>query len=247
MIQNEPVQPICLLQIDLAVRDSRSPTGWLFGSYTYDGRNYVEGDDPLKYLAPVGIQWGNDPGITPEMIEQGAKLKEAWVNEALLDLPSNHLGWGGRVAGPADNPGSSCMSCHMTAGVPAPPILAIMVSPSPVPNERYLNWFINIPAGVTFGYNTEVSLDYSLQLSQGLQNFLIANNMTDEMLLEQYSPRGPDRTPPAALAATSMPNGESVEDGTSQGKSSLMIFIALIIGLVVGVGGTILLRRKQKH
>ncbi len=149
----------------------------------------------------------------------------------------------------------------MTAGVPAPPILAIMVTPAPVPNERYLNWFINIPAGVTFGYNTEVSLDYSLQLVQGLQNFHTANENVEEMAQEQHSPRGPDRTPPAALVedsaaveaapteappptAAAQPDSSPVETDGGSGPNLALVIVALVIGLAAGLVGGIAIRRR---
>src|SRR5205085_3053126 len=45
------------------------------------------------------------------------KLKETRINPS-LELPPQHLGWGGRLNGPADYFASSCMSCHSTAQYP---------------------------------------------------------------------------------------------------------------------------------
>ena len=47
-----------LIQIDLQVRDDRSPTGWLLGTYGYDGK---PGATPWKRMVPLGLQWGNNP------------------------------------------------------------------------------------------------------------------------------------------------------------------------------------------
>ncbi len=56
------VGKVRLIQIDLQVRDNRSPTGWLLGTYGYDGN--AKGDSPWKRMVPLGIQWGNNPKVT---------------------------------------------------------------------------------------------------------------------------------------------------------------------------------------
>lgn len=230
------IGPVRLLQIDLSVRDDRSPTGWLMGSYTYDGRQ--AGDDPIAKMQPIGIQWGNDPGVTPEMVKAGVKLKEVWINDAIRDLPSNHLGYAGRLAGPLDSSTASCMSCHATAGYPQPPILSLaypdpkLPNPTPWPNQHQLAWFNNVPAGVSWAYDTIVSLDYSLQLPMGLQNFFRAKKDIDAMEDEKYSPRGPDRDAPA----------------DEVGKSSSLMPLwggALVLSLVAGVGGAFRFGKKR--
>jgi hypothetical protein len=56
------VQKLRLLQIDLAVRDSRADatTGWVFGTMAYNGN--LPGNDPWRKFVPVGLMWGNDRG-----------------------------------------------------------------------------------------------------------------------------------------------------------------------------------------
>ncbi len=123
-----------LIQIDLQVRDDRSPTGWLLGTYGYDGR--AQGETPWQRMVPLGLQWGNDPTVTFAQSCSGpngpcdySKLTQQWINvQAVKDLATpplsfDHLGFGGRLAGPVDNPKSSCMGCHQTAGFPMVPIL----------------------------------------------------------------------------------------------------------------------------
>jgi len=182
-----------LIQIDLQVRDDRSTTGWLLGTYGYDGN--AVGDTPWKRMVPLGLQWGNNPTVTFAQSCSGpngpcdyGKLTEQWINrQAVKDLatpPRNfdHLGFGGRLAGPVDNPKSSCMGCHQTAGFPTVPILAEFA-----PNGALLNldaqthpetaqslrmmYFGNVPGGAVFSDTQLYSTDYSLQLSMGLQNF----------------------------------------------------------------------------
>ena len=88
-------------------------------------------------MVPLGIQWGNNPSVTYAQTCSGPngpcnydKLTEQWINrQAVKDLATpplsfNHLGFGGLLAGPVDNPKSSCMGCHQTAGFPTVPILA---------------------------------------------------------------------------------------------------------------------------
>ena len=123
--------------MDFAVRDPRSPIGWVFGVFLYDGSRNNENvspslilgtrkelkkhPQPWDRLTPVGIQWGNDPRLTQEAIDNGEKLQECWINPRAEDLrvklggarPS--WGWNGRLNGPADNFISSCASCHSLA------------------------------------------------------------------------------------------------------------------------------------
>src|SRR3954453_11731016 len=182
-----------LIQVDLQVRDDRSPTGWLLGTYGYDGRK--PGATPWERMVPLGLQWGNDPAVPFAESSAGpngpfdfGKFKEQWINEQAYEelatppLNFNHLGFGGRLAGPVDNPKSSCMGCHMTAGFPMVPLLpefspnaAVLrldaqARPQTSPDFRML-WFGNVPGGVVFSDAQLYSADYSLQLAMGLTNF----------------------------------------------------------------------------
>src|ERR1035437_2350067 len=183
-----------LIQIDLQVRDNGSTTGWLLGTYGYDGR--AKGDTPWKRMVPLGIQWGNNPTVTFAQTCSGPngpcdydKLTEQWINrQAVKDLATpplsfNHLGFGGRLAGPVDNPKSSCMGCHQTAGFPTVPILAefapngallkldAQTHPETAQSLRMM-YFGNVLGGAVFSDTQLYSTDYSLQLSMGLQNFV---------------------------------------------------------------------------
>jgi hypothetical protein len=167
------VKNLSLLQVDVAVRDERvnSATGWVFGTFIYDGRN--TGSDPYSKLRPVGLMWGNDPSLGPVQYQQGTR-----VVQTKLYTPSQaimrHYGWLGRLDGPVDNPKSSCLSCHSTAQWP---VAAPMVPPQNTPegSPAWMQWFRNIPAQQPFS-NGAASLDYSLQLASGFQNLAAWTN-----------------------------------------------------------------------
>lgn len=180
------IKPLRLLQLDIAVKDKRSPIGWVFGTFVYNGDkpNSKTGKDAWFNMTPVGLTWGNDPGISKLKVQMGEKLKQQILNDS-SDLPPQHLGWAGRLNGPVDNPSSSCLSCHSTAQWPTSK-WAPMVPPRKIfdrvengaVKERqveydsadWMNWFRNVKSGEAFtpGRN---SLDYSLQLAVGVQNY----------------------------------------------------------------------------
>jgi hypothetical protein len=158
--------------MDVAVRDARADetTGWVFGTFVYDADEPA--GDPWRRMAPLGLMWGNDPTITPNDIKQGKKLKETWINPNLRTLKYQHLGWAGRLNGPIDNSTSSCLSCHATAQSKGRMPM--------IPDLGY--WFRNVKAGQTFNDPAQ-SLDYSLQLAQGIQNWEFAKNQTNANIL----------------------------------------------------------------
>lgn len=172
------VEKVALIQMDVAIRDSRIPaTGWLFGTFQYNGEN--RGKASWDNLVPVGIMWGNDPGVTandytnpkPTQTQINPNLTETAINPG-SELPPTHLGWNGRLAGPVDNAMSSCMSCHMTAEYPQRSQMnpTFKKHPPKVGSKAWMRWFQNIPAGVPFDKGS-LSTDYSLQLAQAVQNF----------------------------------------------------------------------------
>jgi hypothetical protein len=89
-----------------------------------------------------------------------------------------HLGYQGRLNGPVDNPASSCSSCHSVAQIPAdlseestPPSPAVNASPAVI-----AGYFRNIPAGTPFTAG-QYSLDYSMQLQNGIANWAHQTNL----------------------------------------------------------------------
>jgi hypothetical protein len=183
------LQPVYLMQMDVAVRDSRLlQTGWVFGTFAYNAQ--AKGSTVWEKLIPIGLMWGNDPGVTPAKAAAGNKIQESWINPDAQPLNDqgifhggNHLGYAGRLNGPADNAESSCLSCHATAGLTmtrtprgtradAPPLVtAAAPKPPAMTTERKLAWFLNLPAGVPFSWDTQFSLDYQLQMAIGIQRF----------------------------------------------------------------------------
>lgn len=185
-----PPVSLRLLQIDVAVRDTRanSTTGWVFGTFTYDAQE--PGSTPWQRLVPIGLMWGNDP----TRLFNGNPLTQTKINPDLR--MQQHLGYGvggqKRLNGPVDNPISSCLSCHSTAAVsldpPRPTISG--VTPANPTQQQIRTYFRNIPAGTPFspGYT---SLDYSLQLQVGIALLVSSGG---------FQPPGP--TPPGPMRAT---------------------------------------------
>jgi hypothetical protein len=94
----------------------------------------------------------------------------------------DHLGFGGRLAGPVDNPEAACMGCHQTAGFPAVSILPEFSTLAPVlglkdaktvadHQDFRMGYYKNVVAGATFSDSQLYSSDFSLQLAMSLYNF----------------------------------------------------------------------------
>jgi hypothetical protein len=165
-----PRPTLRLLQVDVAVRDSRatSTTGWVFGTFVYDGN--APGATPWDRLVPVGLMWGNDP----TKVRTTQALTETKINTN-LEIPQ-HLGFEKRLNGPVDNPRSSCLSCHSTAQINTD--LSRQSRDAIPPANASLTtlrlYFRNIKSGVPFDTGA-LSLDYSLQLQNGIANWAQAN------------------------------------------------------------------------
>lgn len=159
------IKKVHLLQMDVAIKDSRSDNGWVLGTYVYSDK--AGNSNPWRNLTPVGLAWGNDPDVTRLRAYAGEALKEQVLNKSPL-LPPQHLGWGGRLNGPVDNPVSGCVSCHSLAGYPqrevVPPKTVEYDSP------QWMSWFKNVKSGEPPAPGSD-SLDFSLQLSEGVKHF----------------------------------------------------------------------------
>ncbi len=188
---------VSLLQMDIMVKDSRAKesNGWVFGTYAYNGN--LEKKNPWENLQPVGLMWGNDPDI--KLSESNGtltkdsktiinpKLKQTKISDD-KSLPTQHLGWNSRLCGPADNPNSSCMSCHSTAQYPAVsaimPFLNNPVIPIPEDGEEasqeWMEWFRNFYRNVAFNKNEAMTTDFSLQLSKSIKNFISYRSETEQ-------------------------------------------------------------------
>jgi len=169
-----------LLQIDIAVKDSRSSEGgWIFGTFQFD--KSVAAQDPWHQITPVTLMWGNDPTFTPADYDpaNGKIPQESWINGAApvvayrSSLPPSSsaprvLGWAGRGNGPVDNSVSSCLSCH---GVAEQQKASNMLPPSGSSDQQKLKWFRNLGPLEPFDNDGHhQSLDFSLQLAVGIDN-----------------------------------------------------------------------------
>jgi hypothetical protein len=160
------IMTVRLMQMDVAVKDASAndTIGWVFATFIYDKN--AAGITAWDKLVPVGMMWGNDPGITPDDIQAGKSLKETFINTNIPLYGSRSLGWGGRLNGPVDDYVSACASCHSTAQWK--PIKKMAPSNQATYEER-LKWFRNLKSEAF--EEGEISLDYSLQLALSLKNF----------------------------------------------------------------------------
>ena len=175
------VQISRIVQIDVAVTDPRSPTGWVYGTYAYDGTS--GGATFWDRLVPLGVQWGADPWTFPAVPKADSlPLQQSVANPGVTIY--EHMGCQGRLAGPVDNPQSSCMSCHGSAYAAKPGAMSVMgtnVPPSfgfdglctaySLDNAAY---FQSAKAPQSFGsgkFPNTVSLDTSLQLEVAFQQY----------------------------------------------------------------------------
>ena len=177
------VSDVHLLQMDISVRDPRAPTGWVFGTFVYNGQ--LNHANKFENLVPVGLMWGNDPQDTtnatnpfpPTHTVVNKDLKGTHIFDD-KNLPPQHLGWNSRLNGPADLNTTSCMSCHNAAEYPA---LSSLVPEGAVPDggptppaqggtDEWMKWFQDIDCGSSMDPRA-YSTDFSFQVAIALQNF----------------------------------------------------------------------------
>jgi hypothetical protein len=253
-----------LLQIDIAVRDTRNDanTGWVMGTFVYDGN--AAGATPWERMIPVGVQWGNDPTLTPAAHSGGATVKESWINPALT-IPQ-HLGWLGRLNGPVDNPQSACLSCHGTGQDPS---ASPMTPPGGSTDAQKMRWFRNIKSQEAFDAGS-TSLDYSLQLAFGIQNQRTAAQqimpaVANGAVMMKSAAKGIEVFPVSReegvseadlVAHAELPAAASAQEAKREtppgapgaapaaGRSIFGLLAAGLAGLIVGVGVTFLALRR---
>lgn len=191
-----PAKTMRLLQFDVAVRDQRADamTGWLFGTFMFLGDPDLPRPFSFSDLTPVGLMWGNDPDLGPIKARSGARPKQGWVNPVAAEhyrtirsqTPgmSTELGLFGRMNGPVDNPSSSCLACHgraLDGGVNWTPTERSRRLPFVPPSFDASNLSAQQDAAVRRFFRNlkhdepflagKQSLDYSLQLAVGLENY----------------------------------------------------------------------------
>ncbi len=169
------VQISHVVQVDVAVVDPRSPSRWVYGTFAYDGQ--VKGTNFWDHLVPVGLQWGSDPWSFPAVPKPvSLPLQESAINTDIQTF--QHLGCLDRLAGPVDNPESSCTSCHSSAyAVPRGNLskMGLSVPPSfgfsgmcQAYSQENADYFQNQQAPQQFpggNYTGAISMDTSLQLA----------------------------------------------------------------------------------
>jgi hypothetical protein len=168
-----------LLQVDIAVRDRRAEfdaldktkmaSGWVFATYTYakDSLLFDDGSEktlPWRRLKPIGLMYGNE-------------RRQTILVDTTIPL-TQHLGCDQRLAGPVDNPSSSCLACHALAEVNGEEPFQ-RLNQEPNGKKKYdqcrcqddVNfWFRTLSPGEAFTPKA-VSLHFSLQLSNGILRY----------------------------------------------------------------------------
>ncbi len=171
---NREVQISHVVQMDVAVTDPRSPIGWVYGTFAYDGD--LPGKTFWDHMVPLGLQWGSDPWTFPAVPHLASlPLQQSAINTDVQTF--QHLGCEGRLAGPVDNPQSSCTSCHASAyaipnavnqmGTNVPPSFGFagMCQEFSAENSDYFQ-NQSAPQGFPGGlFPGAVSLDTSLQMA----------------------------------------------------------------------------------
>jgi hypothetical protein len=187
------VTDVHLLQMDIAVRDARAEgpgmTGWVFGTFVYNGQ--LNNPNKFMNLVPAGLMWGNDPddrtNTTSPFPVTRTKVNPKLKQTVIFDdktLPPQHLGWNGRLNGPADLNTTSCMSCHIAAQYPA---LTSLVPDGAVPDggakppaqggtDAWMQWFQNLECATSMDPRA-YSTDFSFQVAIALTNFYAARSV----------------------------------------------------------------------
>ena len=256
-IDDKKVAQVRLFEVDFAVRSDKSPTGWVFGSFIFDGSN---GEDTRSRLLPATLQWGNDPGITPKMAREAltpaaegepAKkvenlIVESWINPAAYNTEDKentilrHMGYAGRAQRPLGSRNGAHLSEAMTASWPVLPAIA----PDNISLDSAMQWFRNVPHGENFleGYQ---SLDYCLELRDGIRNHAIANG--DSALAVQYNEDLNDVLGffPPDKAKLAEEEEEVIDYDEGLEGRNLFIFIGFLV-LVVAIAGLLVMNIMKK-
>ena len=168
------VRTVHLVQVDLAVVDSRSPTRWVYSTLAYDGS--LPGATVLERLTPLGVQFGSDGQTFPAVPEAESKPLHETVR-APVNIPE-HYGCQERLAGTVDQASSSCVSCHMGAYAALPPYLNLQGETIPAIFNFNGMCTVDNPANAVYfsdykypdpypggHYDAAIPLDSSLQLA----------------------------------------------------------------------------------
>jgi len=177
-----------VVQIDVAVVDNRNPNRWVYGTFVYDGNR--PGETFWDRLLPLGLQWGSDPWTYPAVPRaESQPVQQTVLNPGVHTF--QHYGCEKRLAGPVDNPASSCLSCHGSGYAAANGQLSVLGVNVPASfgftglcNQYSLDsaaYFQNIPVPQTFPsgrFPNTLSMDTSLQLQVAFQQYGVFNTKT---------------------------------------------------------------------
>ncbi|WP_438023581.1 hypothetical protein [Sorangium sp. So ce233] len=181
------VRKVHLVQMDLAVVDTRSPTRWVYSTLVYDGT--LKGATIWDRMRPLGVEWGNDPQTFPAVAQAESKpLRQSVV--APIGIHEQY-GCNGRLAGDVDQSTSSCTTCHMGAYAAAPGV--VIEQGKNVPpvfnfdgmcttyNEANKNYFSNYAypspfPGSSGDIAAAIPLDTSLQLQVAFAQYAYFKN-----------------------------------------------------------------------
>lgn len=204
------VRRVHLVQMDIAVVDSRSPTRWVYSTLAYDGT--LPGKTVWDRMKPLGVQWGNDHGSFPAV----PKAKSKPLYETVLSpmqIPE-HYGCNKRLAGIVDQPNSSCVSCHMGAYAAAPGVLEVQGTNIPAIfnfpglctefNQANANYFSDYAYPAHFPESTgeifaAIPLDSSLQVQVAFAQYAVYKNpQAPRTCPDAGTPSPPESAAPAA-------------------------------------------------
>lgn len=172
-----------LVQIDISLKDSRlkgtipALKNWVMLTYYFDPNHKNEHladmdiPEPLKYMRPVGLQFGLDQGQSH--IFNGARnnhiISRVKLGEALPpELDANNT----RLNGPVDNINGSCLGCHAAAGLRFNEGPMTKTSKHPpltfLTNADYVNFLKDMKKkpGISGDF------DFNMQLDKAMRNFV---------------------------------------------------------------------------
>jgi hypothetical protein len=194
-----------LLQMDVAVRDDRAISKWVYGTFAYDAS--ANGPDAWHKLRAVGAMWGDDPGYSQADRTAGKPLKETFISADCPAYALGHLGYAGRLNGPVDNPVSSCISCHSTAQYPVNNLVALTPFRSCDTEPERQVWFRDL-GGKPFGAVDRATCVLGASppklraLGTSLQVLVALHQQLDNGARNPCAPATPSVTPARSVAGT---------------------------------------------
>lgn len=186
---------VALVQIDISLKDSRLKgtipelKNWIMLTYYFDPNHKNEHladmdiPEPLKYMRPVGLQFGLDAGQSH--IFEGARNNHITRRVNLGDsLPPELDRNNTRLNGPVDNINGSCLGCHAAAGLRfnvGPMTKTSKHAPMTfLTNQDYISFLKDMKKhpGITGDF------DFNMQLDKAMRNFVNRNRSKKDKIEE---------------------------------------------------------------